>query len=42
MDEAVMNRTTGWSGNVKRQRHIGNFTRWKAAFDKLLGNLTNA
>jgi hypothetical protein len=43
--EAIMGRTTGWSGNLKRQRHIGYFTRWKdhnaykAAFDRLLRDL---
>jgi uncharacterized protein YjbI with pentapeptide repeats len=45
LDDAVMDCTTGWAGNVKRQRHIGDFTRWKdhdaykAAFDRLLRDL---
>ncbi|MFZ4802160.1 MAG: hypothetical protein ACOYLR_09315 [Chlorobium sp.] len=40
-----MESTTGWAGNVKRQRHIGDFTHWKqhdtyqAAFDHLLRDL---
>jgi hypothetical protein len=40
-----MESTTGWAGNVKRQRHIGDFTQWKqhdtyqAAFDRLLRDL---
>jgi uncharacterized protein YjbI with pentapeptide repeats len=46
LDEAVMDSTTGWAGNVKRQRYIGDFTRWKdhdaykTAFDRLLRDLT--
>lgn len=45
LDEAVMKSTTGWAGNVRRQRHIGDFSRWKdhdaykAAFDRLLRDL---
>ena len=40
-----MESKTGWAGNVKRQRHIGDFTEWKqhdayqSAFDRLLRNL---
>ncbi len=45
IDDAIMESTTGWAGNVKRQRHIGNFTQWKqhdayqSAFDRLLRDL---
>ncbi|TNJ39185.1 toll/interleukin-1 receptor domain-containing protein [Chlorobaculum thiosulfatiphilum] len=45
LDEAVMDSTTGWAGNVKRQRHIGDFTLWKdhdaykKSFDRLLRDL---
>ena len=45
IDDAIMESTTGWAGNVKRQRHIGDFTQWKqhdayqAAFDRLLRDL---
>ena len=45
VDEAVMESKTGWAGNVRRQRHIGDFTRWKdhdayqAAFARLLRDL---
>ena len=45
IDDAIMDSTTGWAGNVKRQRHIGDFTQWKqhdtyqAAFDRLLRDL---
>ena len=45
VDEAVMDSKTGWAGNVRRQRHIGDFTRWKdhdaysKAFDCLLRDL---
>ena len=45
LDDAVMDSTTGWAGNVKRQRHIGDFSKWKdhdayeVAFDRLLRDL---
>ncbi|NTV67538.1 MAG: toll/interleukin-1 receptor domain-containing protein [Chlorobaculum sp.] len=45
LDHAVMVSNAGWAGNVKRQRHIGDFSRWKdhdaykAAFDRLLRDL---
>ena len=45
IDDAIMESTTGWAGNVKRQRHIGDFTQWKqhdaylSAFDRLLRDL---
>ena len=41
VDEAVMESKTGWAGNVRRQRHIGDFTRWKDhdAYSKAFGRL---
>ena len=45
LDEAIMDSKTGWAGNVRRQRHIGNFTKWKdhdayqALFKRLLRDL---
>ena len=45
IDDAIMESKTGWAGNVKRQRHIGDFTEWKqhdayqTAFDLLLRDL---
>ena len=45
VDEAVMESKTGWAGNVRRQRHIGDFTKWKdhdsysEAFERLLRDL---
>ncbi|WP_411267101.1 toll/interleukin-1 receptor domain-containing protein [Chlorobaculum sp. MV4-Y] len=45
LDESVMDSTTGWAGNVRRQRYIGDFRRWKdhdsykCAFERLLRNL---
>lgn len=42
IDDAVMESKTGWAGNIRRQRHIGDFTQWKqpdaytTAFDRLL------
>ncbi len=45
IDDAIMESKTGWAGNVKRQRHIGDFTQWKqhdayqSAFDRLLRDL---
>ncbi|NTW68762.1 MAG: toll/interleukin-1 receptor domain-containing protein [Chlorobiaceae bacterium] len=45
IDEEIMESTTGWAGNVKRQRHIGDFTQWKQhdtyqkAFNRLLRDL---
>ena len=46
VDEAVMETTAGWAADIRRQRHIGDFTRWKdhdayqKAFDRLLRDLT--
>jgi hypothetical protein len=45
LDEAVMESQVGWAGNVRRMRHIGDFSRWKdpdtyqQAFDRLLRDL---
>lgn len=45
VDEAVMESKSGWAGNVRRQRHIGDFARWKdhdaysKAFERLLRDL---
>lgn len=45
LDDAVMGSKAGWAANVKRQRNIGDFTRWKdhdaykQAFDRLLRDL---
>ena len=29
INQAIMESKAGWAGNVKRQRHIGDFTHWK-------------
>jgi hypothetical protein len=45
LDEAVMESKVGWAGNIRRTRHIGDFSRWKdhdsyqQAFDRLLRDL---
>jgi len=45
LDDAVMDSKTGWASNVKRQRNIGDFTKWKdhdayqEAFKRLLRDL---
>jgi hypothetical protein len=45
LDDAVMDSKSGWTGNIKRQRHIGDFTKWKdhdaykASFKRLLCDL---
>ncbi|WP_294346801.1 toll/interleukin-1 receptor domain-containing protein [Prosthecochloris sp.] len=45
VDEAAMESKTGWAGNVRRHRHIGDFTQWKdhdaysKAFERLLRDL---
>jgi hypothetical protein len=47
VDEAVMESTIGWAADIRRQRHIGDFTRWKdrdtyqKAFTRLLRDLKN-
>jgi uncharacterized protein YjbI with pentapeptide repeats len=46
LDEAVMQIDVGWAADIRRQRHIGDFTRWKEhdpyqrAFTRLLKDLT--
>jgi uncharacterized protein YjbI with pentapeptide repeats len=45
IDNSVMDSKTGWASNVRRQRHIGDFTKWKdhdaykLAIDRLLRDL---
>jgi len=45
LDNAIMASKAGWASNVKRQRNIGDFTKWKdhdaykKAFDRLLQDL---
>jgi uncharacterized protein YjbI with pentapeptide repeats len=45
LDDAVMDSKAGWAANVKRQRNIGDFTRWKdhdaykVSFERLLRDL---
>ena len=45
VDDVVMASKTGWAGNIRRQRHIGDFTQWKhqdaykKSFDRLLHDL---
>lgn len=45
LDEAVMDMTVGWAADIRRQRHIGDFTQWKEhdayqqAFTRLLRDL---
>jgi hypothetical protein len=48
LDDAVMQMDVGWAADIRRQRHIGDFTQWKAhdayqqAFARLLRDLTSA
>lgn len=45
LDEAVMQTRQAWAADIRRQRHIGDFTCWKdhddyqKAFDRLLRDL---
>ena len=45
LDDTVMETNQAWAATIRRQRHIGDFTRWKEhdsyrkAFDKLLQDL---
>ena len=45
LDDAVMQIDVGWAADIRRQRHIGDFTQWKEhdpyrqAFDRLLRDL---
>jgi len=48
LDDAVMKIKTGWPADIRRQRHIVDFTTWKdhdayqKAFDRLLRDLKAA
>jgi hypothetical protein len=48
LDEAVMETNTAWAADVRRTRHIGNFTNWKdhdaykKAFERLIRDLQEA
>lgn len=45
VDNAVMNSTVSWAADIRRQRHIGDFSQWKnhdayeKAFSRLLRDL---
>lgn len=45
LDEAVMQSKVGWAGNIRRTRHVGDFSQWKdhdayqQAFERLLRDL---
>jgi hypothetical protein len=45
LDDAVEKVQSGWAANIRRSRHIGDFSKWKdhdayqKAFDRLLGDL---
>jgi hypothetical protein len=45
LDDAVMESQTGWAADIRRSRHIGDFTRWKdhdayrKAFDRVVRDL---
>jgi TIR domain len=47
LDDVVMQIDVGWAADIRRQRHIGNFTQWKEhdayqqAFARLLRDLTS-
>ena len=48
LDDTVMQIDVGWAADIRRQRHIGDFTQWKThdayqqAFVRLLRDLTSA
>src|SRR5262245_28881467 len=48
LDAVVMQIAVGWAADIRRQRHIGDFTQWKEhdayqkAFDRLLRDLKAA
>ena len=48
LDGAVIDMTVGWAADIRRQRHIGDLTRWREydayqqAFDRLLRDLKAA
>ena len=45
LDDAILNEKSGWAGDIRRNRHIGDFRGWKnhdeyrKAFDRLLRDL---
>ena len=45
LDPSVMESKSGWAADIKRSRHIGDFSRWKEhdayqhAFERLLEDL---
>ena len=45
LDDAVVDTDAAWTASIRRQRHIGDFTKWKdhdsyqQAFDRLLKDL---
>jgi hypothetical protein len=45
MDYTVMETDQAWAADIRRTRHIGDFTQWKdhdvyqRAFDRLMGDL---
>jgi hypothetical protein len=45
LDDAVLDSPTAWAADIRRQRHVGNFTQWRdhnryrKAFDRLLRDL---
>jgi hypothetical protein len=45
LDETVMDTSIAWAADIRRTRHIGDFTRWqehneyKKAFDRLMRDL---
>jgi len=45
LDDAVVDTDAAWTASIRRQRHIGDFTKWKdhdsyqEAFDRLLKDL---
>jgi hypothetical protein len=48
LDDAVMETTQAWAADLRRTRHIGDFTRWKdhdsyqKAFTRLLRDLSQS
>lgn len=47
LDDAVMQSKSGWAADIRRSRHIGDFTKWKdhdsysESFKRLLKDLKN-
>ncbi|MFZ1465874.1 MAG: hypothetical protein WAV60_17645, partial [Anaerolineae bacterium] len=48
LDDAIMDADQAWAADIRRTRHIGDFTRWKehdtyaATFDRLMRDLKAA